>query len=141
MKNTIKNGMTVLGIALMVAISFYGWMAYETRFKITYIGTEQAPDGETQVIFQMLGEPTRQMGDGSYGATGGRAIVKQGDTEIKAVSFEVSNEGAALSEENWEVTFFPERVEIRLKGGAGEETETLTVYLDGSVEGRGADGT
>lgn len=133
MRDTIKNAVIVLGIALMLAISFYGWMAYETRFKITYIGTEQSPDEKAQVIFQMLGEPTYLSAEvGSV--TGGRAIVKQGDKEIKTVAFEVLNGGGALSEDNWEVEFFPERVEIALTGTAGGEKESIVVFYDGSVE-------
>lgn len=136
MKDKIKNVATVLGIALMLAISFYGWMAYETRFKITYIGTEESPDDGTQVVFQMLGEPTGNQAGDSYGSTNGRAIVKQGDTEIKTVAFSVLNGGEALSEKNWEVTFDSDHVEILLLGTAGEE-KSIAVYYDGTVEESG----
>lgn len=138
MRDRIKNIVTVLGIILMLAISFYGWMAYETRFKVAYIGTEASPDGEIQVIFQMLGEPVGDSTDGSgktYGATNGRAIVKQGDAEIKTIGFSVYNGGAPLSEDNWEVEFYPEHVEIILSGTAGGEKESMEVRYDGTVEG------
>lgn len=143
MKNTIKNAMTVLGIVLMLAISFYGWVAYETRLKITYIGTEESPDGETQVIFQMLGEPERgffaSSGDGRD-ATNGRVIVKRDDVEIKTVAFSVSNDGKPLSEDNWNVSFYPAGVEIVLAGAAGGEKENIVVYYDGSEESGEASG-
>ena len=135
MKNTIKNALTVLGIVLMLAVSFYGWMAYETRFKITYIGTEQSPDGETQVIFQMLGEPERSLA-GVYGATNGRVIVKRDDVEIKTVGFGILNDGKSLSEENWGVHFYPAGVEIILAGDRGDSMQHIVVYYDGS-EGSG----
>lgn len=128
MKDTLKNTVTVLGIALMLGISFYGWMAYETQFKITYIGTEASPEGGGQVIFQMLGEPSHSS-ESADSVTGGRAIVKQGDVEIKTVPFSVPNGGAPLSEENWEVEFYQERVEILIKGASGEEAEHIVVYL------------
>lgn len=137
MKEKMKNMVTVLGIALMLAISFYGWIAYETRFKITYIGTEESSDGGAKVIFQMLGEPGRDRVDDSgkiYGVTNGRAIVKQGDTEIKTVGFSVQNGGAPLSEENWEVAFDSECAEIVLTGSGSGEGERIVVYYDGTVE-------
>lgn len=141
MKDFIKNIVTVLGIVLMLAISFYGWMAYETRFKITYIGTEQSPEGEAQVIFQMLGEPAADLFGSSADrrdATNGRVIVKRGDEEIKTVEFSLSNEGEPLSKDNWEVDFYPAGVEILLTGASGQEKERIVVYYDGS-EGSGED--
>lgn len=141
MKDFIKNIVTVLGIILMLAVSFYGWMAYETRFKITHIGTEQSPDGDTQVIFQMLGEPAADLfgysADGRD-VTNGRVIVKRGDEEIKTVEFGVSNEGKPLSEDNWKVDFYPAGVEILLTGAVGENKEHIVVYYE-STQGSGED--
>lgn len=141
MKNMIKNAVTVLGIALMLAISFYGWMAYETRLKVTYIGTEQSPEGETQVIFQMLGEPERKFlgssGDGRD-VTRGRVIVNRGGVEIKTVEFAIYNDGKPLSEDNWNVNFYPAGVEIMLAGEANDSIRNIVVYYDGS-EGSGED--
>lgn len=56
MKNNMKNIVIVLSIILMLAISFYGWMAYKTRFRIPRIGTEQSPEGS--------GESDEETGEG-----------------------------------------------------------------------------
>lgn len=56
MKNNMKSIVIVLSIILMLAISFYGWMAYKTRFRIPRIGTEQSSEGS--------GESDEETGEG-----------------------------------------------------------------------------
>ena len=128
MKNNIKNMVTLLGVAFLVALSFYGWLSYETRFKVTYVGREDEPDGAAAVIFQMLGEAPAD----ADALTGGRFIVKQGDKEIRTVEFQVSTLGEPLSERNWTVDFYPAGVEVVLVGASGEEGQSVIVYYDGS---------
>ena len=128
MKNNIKNIVTLLGIAFLAALSFYGWLNYETRFKVTYVGREDEPDGAAAVIFQMLGEAPAD----ADALTGGRFIVKQGDREIKTVEFQVSTLGEPLSEKNWTVEFYPAGVEVTLVDASGEERQNDIVYYDGS---------
>lgn len=130
MKENIKNTVTLLGIALLVAFSFYGWLSYETRYKVTYAGRADAPDGTTAVIFQMLGEVPADPGD----MTNGRFIVKQGDEEIKTVAFQVCTQGKPLQEDNWKVEFYPAGAEVTLVETAGDGGESFTVYYDGSDE-------
>lgn len=130
MKNSIKNIITILGIVLLTALSFYGWLNYETRFKITYSGRVDAPDGVTAVIFQMLGEAPAD----PAGMTNGRFIVKQGDQEIRTVEFQVGTLGEPLLEDNWEVAFYPESVEVTLVGKPENDRQSVIVYYDGSDE-------
>lgn len=130
MKNNIKNTVTLFGVAFLVALSFYGWLSYETKFKITYVGREDEPDGAAAVIFQMFGEVPAD----PDALTGGRFIVKQGDREVRTVEFQVSTLGEPLSERNWTVDFYPAGVEVVLVGASGEDVQNTIVYYDGSDE-------
>lgn len=154
MKNNIKDMGMVLGIALLLIVSFYGWSSYETNYKITFIERKESPDGRTAVIFQMRGEPTNSplniLPDSDR--TKGTVIVERDGEKIKTEDFTVFNQGESLQTDNWEVTFYPGGVEIILKDmlyegtadagdkngegdvsqTAAEEGQHIVVYYDGT---------
>jgi len=142
MKNNIKTVCMALGIALMAFFSFFVWYRYETSYKITFIGREESEDNRTAVIFQMRGEPMKLPTDMSPypDLTKGRVIVERDDEKIKTEDFAIFNWGEPLSEDNWEVCFYPAGVEIILKSygtdslTAMEEKDSVIAYYDGTDE-------
>lgn len=140
MKDHIRNVFMAAGIILVVFLSCFGWYNYETNYKITFVGREESSDGRTAVIFQMRGEVVRSSSDmlGYPDMTKGRVIVVRDGEEIKKEDFMFFNWGEPLSEDNWEVRYYPAGVEITLKC-CGTDSQTvmkeadhIIVYYDGS---------
>lgn len=95
-----------------------GWFIYSTQYKLTDTGTEISPDGKYIVVFQMVGEP-----EWPFGATSVKVTVKETEDnrQLKVIDTSIQDDGAILSEYNWDVVWQSNIVKITLKGSEQED--------------------
>lgn len=126
MKKKIKIAVisVLSAIAVFIAASI-GWSVYETEYKLTKTATEISPDGKYTATLYMVGCP-----DWPFGDTTVRVTIKQTGSLKKSEAFEadISDDGASLREDNWEVIWQENSVEIILKGSE-QRDEVYTVTL------------
>ena len=114
MKKKIKiTVISVLSAVVIFIVASIGWFIYTTEYKLTLTGIENSPDGKYYITFQMVGCP-----DWPFGSTTVKVTVKETESKkkIKVINTSIDNDGANLSESNWDVIWNDSSVKIILKG-------------------------
>lgn len=112
----------------MIAIVSLGGLLYIKCFKSANVDIAQSVNGTYEALLQATSTPAW-----SFGSQTGKLILKKDETIISKTDFEIANDGKSMSEKNWIVSWYDDRVEIIL---VGEEQydELVTLYYDGQVE-------
>lgn len=112
---------------ILIIVLLLGFV-YTTDYKKTTCDTAVSPDGVYQLTLQAIGEP-----DWPFGSASGRLILKESDSKITQIDFELRNDGGSISNDCWTVTWYEEYVEVIL---SGEEQfdEQILLYYDGKKE-------
>lgn len=112
----------------MIAIISLGGLLYIKCFKSSGVDIAQSVNGTYEALLQATSTPAW-----SFGSQTGQLILKKDETIISKTDFEIANDGKSMSEKNWIVSWYDDRVEIIL---VGEEQydELVTLYFDGQVE-------
>ncbi len=110
------------GVVLIAAC--IGWFVYNNEYKLTLAGTENSPDGNYAVVFQMVGSP-----DWPFGSTAVRITVKEikNNEKLRVIDTSIHNDGGVLSEYNWDVLWQDESVKIILKGS--EQKDAVHIVM------------
>ena len=118
----------IFRIFVMIAIVSLGGLLYIKCFKSANVDIAQSVNGTYEALLQATSTPAW-----SFGSQTGKLILKKDETIISKTDFEIANDGKSMSEKNWIVSWYDDRVEIIL---VGEEQydELVTLYYDGQVE-------
>lgn len=105
MKNTLKNIITVLGIACMVLFSFYGWYYYETEWKDSGAETEEVSD-DTDLFEGYSEEEIVSEITGRYGDEVSYLREEDGRYYFQAEGFEFSVKNDPEMTDDYEESYF-----------------------------------
>lgn len=133
MSRTVKSVAAVCAIAVALAAALFGCLFYMTRGKTETMDTAQSSDAAYELTLQSVGAP-----DWPFGSAYGRLVLHEGNRLISSTRIEIANDGAPITEDVWNVSWYGDRVEILL---SGEEQfdELVTLYFDGQTESQRLD--
>ena len=124
----VKAGLGILIMFTMLIVVIWLCFVYTTDYKKTTCDTAVSPDGVYQLTLQAIGEP-----DWPFGSASGRLILKESDSKISQIDFELRNDGGSISSDCWTVTWYEEYVEVVLSGEEQFDKQVL-LYFDGKKE-------
>ncbi|MCI8518843.1 MAG: hypothetical protein HFJ51_01635 [Clostridia bacterium] len=111
-----ESGKILLGIFIIIfsiIIGFITELVYITKFKIKDIAEIVNEESQYKVIFQEVGEPGFPFGSAKVKVT----LVNSNNKIISSFDAEISNDGASAREENINVNWYKDYVEIVLNSG------------------------
>lgn len=125
MKNFLKKH-AVLLIALATLVIFLAYALYAFT-KPRIIATSISPDGKYTLSFIETESPV------FFGSSEVRILLEKPEKEKQELNTEISNDGKYLDEENWNVTWEKEYVEVLLNGEE-QGDENLRFYFIDELE-------
>ena len=120
-----KTAVAIMGILIGTLLIIGLLFAYETRWKLTDVGTEISPDGRYSIRFQEVGEP-----DFPFGNSHAKVTVYDGKAAIKTFREDISDDGGSFIEDNYSVKWIPDGVVITFRGSEQEDHEISVMYDD-----------
>lgn len=126
MKRKIKIAVvSALSAVTIFVVAGIGWYVYETEYKLTKTATEISPDGKYTATLYMVGCP-----DWTFGDTTVKVTIKETESRKKSkiIEADISDDGKNLHEDNWQVIWQENSVEVILRGSE-QRDEVYTVML------------
>ena len=121
----------ILGIITVITLIFACLLVnfiYVTCYRINPIDTSTSPDGTCELAFQQVGDP-----EWPFGPTHVRLVLKNGNRIIIKQTFDIADDGAKASINNWDVNWKDTSVEVVISGS--EQYDVLYVLnFDGTVD-------
>lgn len=106
--------LSTIGLAVCVVA---GGLVYETRLKVTDIGTEVSPGGNYKIDFQMVGKPFN-----TWSNTQVKIMVRRANNQkIETIEKSLVNDGWPLDSSNWDVSWNLDEVTITLTNANGAD--------------------
>lgn len=127
-KPAIKTFLGVAGGIWMFFALVCGWFVYEIDYKIVNVDSSGSPDGTYELYFQQIGEP-----DWPFGYTHACLVLKTGRKTIGKYMFDIANDGANMSANDWKVTWNRTRVSAVVSGQEQSDRQFL-LYFNGEKE-------
>lgn len=122
----------ILGIIVAISLLLGGFI-YTIHYKINPVDTSTSPDGTYELSFQQVGDP-----DFPFGYTHARLVLKNGGSTVIKRSFDIADDGANASENNWNVNWKDNSVEVIIYGD--EQNDVLyTLNFDGTDDSKQLD--
>lgn len=109
-KNIIKKFVMFMGVIQIIELIIYGIFIYDSEYKVKTIDKIKSPNGEYKLILQSVGSPIL------FSSADGRIKLKKGLKTICKEKIQVSNDGASMTDEAWDVTWKDDHVEIVISG-------------------------
>ena len=125
----LKGLFTVLGSLSAIVLILLGLVLYVLEFKKADVAQSESPDGNYKLILQSVGEPL------FFGPSSGQIVLKQGKATVQKYSITVYDDGGCLREQNWDVTWNKDYVEI-IMSGEEQFDEQIKLYYDGKSDSR-----
>ncbi len=127
-KLSVSKIIAIVCISIMIFIMLVvGIMIYQTKYKVTQIGTYTTSDGRYSVEIMQIGEP-----DFPFGAAHCKMELFADKKSVSRYSFSVYDDGASAGTNNFEVYFQSENVQIIVSGS--EQPDTIyRLFYDGNV--------
>ncbi len=123
-----KNLLKILLVVLLISISLFGYIKYKKSYSKKLVETSLSDDGSYILNIFMIGET-----DFPYGKTHCRFNLTRFSIEISKLSFDIADDGANASENNFNITWNDEYVSI-IVSGSEQEDVTYNLYFDGTTE-------
>ncbi len=123
-----KNFLKILLVVLLISISLFGYIKYKKSYSKKLVETSLSDDGSYILNIFMIGET-----DFPYGKTHCRFNLTRFSIEISELSFDIADDGANASENNFNITWNDEYVSI-IVSGSEQEDVTYNLYFDGTTE-------
>ncbi len=123
-----KNLLKILLVVLLISISLFGYIKYKKSYSKKLVETSLSDDGSYILNIFMIGET-----DFPYGKTHCRFNLTRFSIEISELSFDIADDGANASENNFNITWNDEYVSI-IVSGSEQEDVTYNLYFDGTTE-------
>lgn len=127
-KPAIKTFLGIAGGIWMFFALICGWFVFEIDYKIVNVDSSESPDGTHELYFQQVGEP-----DWPFGYTHARLVLKTGRTTIGKYMFDIANDGANTSPEDWKVAWGWNRVSTVVSGKEQGDRQFI-LYFNGEKE-------
>lgn len=108
-KKTVKRLLTIVLVVLVAAAVVVGSIIYVRDYRKTKVFTSQS--GSSTMTVYMVGEP-----DFPYGKTDCRLVLKTKGKDTVKEDFAVANDGAVVTEDNFEVEWRDNSVRLRVTG-------------------------
>lgn len=127
-KLSVSKIVAIVCISIMIFIMLVvGIFIYQTKYKITQIGTYATSDGRYSVEIMQIGEP-----DFPFGAAHCKMELFAEGKSVSQYSFLVYDDGASAGTNNFEVYFQSENVQVIVSGS--EQPDTIyRLFYDGNV--------
>lgn len=114
-KKTVKRILTIVLVVLVAAAVVVGSIIYVRDYRKTKVFTSQS--GSSTMTVYMVGEP-----DFPYGKTECRLVLRTKGKDTVKEDFSVANDGAVVTEDNFEVEWRDNSVRLRVTGSEMEIT-------------------
>lgn len=123
-----KNIVKILLVILLITISIFGYIKYKKSYSKNLVETSLSDDGSYILNIYMIGEA-----DFPYGKTHCHFNLTRYSIEVSEVSFDIADDGANATEDNFNITWNDEYVSI-IVSGSEQENVTYNLYFDGTTE-------
>lgn len=114
MKKIIKY--IILTPLIFITICILSFV-YITEYRITNVAKYENPKNNYTILLQSVGEPEWPFGDTTVKVT----LLNNKGRKVKTFVTDISDDGASVREENIEVKWCDNYVEVVLKGGEQED--------------------
>ena len=128
LKMIIKSFFGVSCLFLALILIFVGGFHYTVNCKEILRDTSTSPDEKYELSLIEKGEP-----DWPFGPAHAKIALKDKNGVISTHYFNVSNDGATISENNWTVFWKENCVQI-IVNGEEQYDKLYTMHFDGTVE-------
>lgn len=126
----MKKALKVVGIIAAVVVLIFaigcGLILYGLYLKPSAVDSAESHDGKYEMELDEIGSAL------FFSPTNVRVTLKEGGRKISSSKHGMANDGASLSENNWEVRWYDDRAEVILDG-AEQDPEKLTYYYSGKI--------
>ena len=128
MKKIIVTIFGILAAVLLMILIFWISFVYTSEYKVTERDTAVSPDGKYELLLQAVGEAAFP-----FGPAKGRLVLTEEGNTIVEDDFTIYDDGRAIRNDSWKVTWYDEYVEIILSGKE-QFDERVILYYDGRKE-------
>ena len=124
----VSGCLTAVFVISLLAGILCGGIRYRTRYAKTEITTSASSDGQYTLTISMIGEP-----EWPFGATHCRFDLSDGSRKVVKYPFSIQDDGAMANEENFQISWYPNKVSI-IVSGSEQEDRAYILHFDGTVE-------
>lgn len=117
MKKVIKIILIIIATIFVILGIFISYYIYITKIKVNNISEYTNPINKYTVLFQAVGEPEWPFGKTKVKIT----LLDDNKKEIESFTYHISDDGAMAREENIDVRWFENYVEVTMSGSEQDD--------------------
>ena len=117
MRKVIKIILIIVATIFVILGIFISCYIYITTIKVTNVSEYTNPTNKYTILFQAVGEPEWPFGKTKVKIT----LLDDNKKEIESFTYHISDDGAMAREENIDVKWFENYVEVTLSGSEQDD--------------------